>query len=74
MEPFTKALEVVAAVMRDGAATHGDGEWTRHSMKYHLARAEDHLRLLRGGDQQEDHVAHACCRLLFALTLREVRD
>ena len=74
MQPFSKALEIVAQVMRVGAATHSDGEWARRSVNFHLARAEQHLRQLRGGNQQEDHLAHACCRLLMALALREARD
>ena len=72
METFTKALEVIAQVMRDGVATHPDNEWVRRSIEYHLARAEEHLRLLHDGDQREDHVAHAATRLLMALTLREL--
>ena len=27
MEPFTRALEAVAGVMRDGAASHPDNDW-----------------------------------------------
>ena len=72
MEPFKPALEVIADVMRDGVATHPDNEWVRRSIDYHLARAEEHLRLLHDGDQREDHVAHAATRLLMALTLREL--
>ncbi len=72
MEPFTKALEVVARVMYDGAATHPDNDWVRRSPEYHLSRAEEHLRLWRDGDRQEDHVSHAATRLLMALTLREL--
>jgi len=72
MEPFTKALEVVAQVMRDGAATHPDNDWVRRSPEYHLSRAEEHLRLWRDGDQLQDHVSHAVTRLLMALTLREL--
>ena len=72
MEPFKHALEVIAAVMRDGVATHPDNEWIRHSVDYHLGRAEEHLRLLRDGSQAEDHLAHAATRLLMALTLREL--
>jgi len=72
VETFTKALEVIAQVMRDGVATHPDNEWVRRSIEYHLARAEEHLRLLHDGDQREDHVAHAATRLLMALTLREL--
>ena len=71
-DAFTQALEVIAGVMRDGVATHPDNEWVRRSIEYHLARAEEHLRLLHDGDQREDHVAHAATRLLMALTLREL--
>jgi hypothetical protein len=72
VEPFTKALEVVARVMRDGAATHPDNDWVRRSPGYHLGRAEEHLRLWRDGDQLQDHVSLAATRLLMALTLREL--
>ena len=72
MEPFKHALEVIAGVMRDGVAKHPDNEWVRRPVEYHLGRAEEHLRLLRDGDQREDHVAHAATRLLMALTLREL--
>ncbi len=72
MEPFTKALEVVARVMREGAATHPDNDCVGRSPDYHLGRAEEHLRLWRDGDQLEDHMSHAATRLLMALTLREV--
>jgi hypothetical protein len=72
MEPFTKALAVIAAVMRDGAASHPDNDGVHRSVEYHLDRAEQHLRLLREGEQREDHLAHAATRLLMALTLREL--
>jgi hypothetical protein len=72
VEPFKHALEVIAGVMHDGVAKHPDNEWVRRPVEYHLGRAEEHLRLLRDGDQREDHVAHAATRLLMALTLREL--
>jgi hypothetical protein len=72
MESFSTALEAVAGVMRDGAATHPDNDWIRRTPEYHLGRAEEHLRLLREGDQQRDHLSHAATRLLMALTLREL--
>jgi dATP/dGTP diphosphohydrolase len=71
MEPFTKALEVVAEVMRKGAASHPDNDWVGRGPEYHLGRAEEHLRLWHDGDQLEDHMSHAATRLLMALTLRE---
>lgn len=72
MEPFDQALEIVAGVMRNGVSKHPDNEWTRRDVEYHLKRAEEHLRLLREGEQLEDHLAHAATRLLMALTLREI--
>ena len=72
MEPFKPTLEVIAGVMRDGVATHPDNEWVRRSVDYHLSRAEEHLRLLHDGDQQQDYLSHAATRLLMALTLREL--
>jgi hypothetical protein len=74
MEPFAKALETIAGVMRDGGASRPDGEWLRRSVDYHLSRAEEHLRLLHEGDQREDHLSHAATRLLMALTLRELTN
>jgi hypothetical protein len=72
VEPFAKALQTIAGVMRDGAASHPDNDWVRRSVEYHRARAEQHLRRLHDGSQAEDHLAHAATRLLMALTLREL--
>ncbi len=72
MEPFTKALEIVTRVMREGAATHPDHDWVGRDPDYHLGRAEEHLCLWRDGDQLQGHVSHAATRLLTALTLREL--
>jgi hypothetical protein len=72
MEPFTAALDVVTSIMRDGAASHPDNDWIGRTPEYHIDRAEEHLRLLREGDQQQDHLSHSVTRLLMALTLREL--
>ncbi len=72
MEPFTKALEAIAGIMRDGAASHPDNDWIERPPEYHISRAEEHLRWLSEGDQQQDHLSHAATRLLMALTLREL--
>jgi hypothetical protein len=68
LDPLTAALEVIAQVMRDGAITHPNQEWIEQSIDEHLSHAEEHLRLLREGDQSEPHLAHAATRLLMALT------
>jgi hypothetical protein len=44
----------------------------RHWAESRPPRAEEHLRLLRDGDQRQDHLSHAPTRLLTALTLRRV--
>ena len=72
MEPFAKALEAIAGIMRDGAASHPDNDWVGRTPDYHISRAEEHLRLLNEGDQLQDHLSHAATRLLMALTLREL--
>jgi len=72
MELFTKALETIAQVMRDGVTTHPDNDWLRWPADYHLARAEQHLRRLHDGSQTEDHLAPAATRLLMAPALREL--
>jgi hypothetical protein len=67
---FRLALRRIAAVMAEGACTHS-GDWRDESASFHTGRAERHLRLLRETDTSEDHLAHAACRLLMALELRE---
>ncbi len=69
---FVRAFKAVARVMREGAVKHPDNDWVRRTPDYHLARAEEHLRLLYEGAQQQDHLSHAATRLLMALTLREL--
>jgi dATP/dGTP diphosphohydrolase, N-terminal len=71
-KPFTRAFESVSRVMREGAAKHPENDWVRRTPDYHLARAEEPLRLLHAGDQRQDHLSHAATRLLMALTLREL--
>jgi hypothetical protein len=68
---FRLALPCVEAVMEKGACTHPSGDWRDESPSFHTGRAERHLRLLRETDMAEDHLAHAACRLLMALELRE---
>ena len=72
MEPFTEALEIVAEVMRHGAARHPTNDWLSRTPEYHISRAIEHLSLWQEGDQSQDRVSHACTRLLMALTLREL--
>ena len=71
---FADALKVVNQIMREGAKTHACGDWRQQTVEHHVQRARLHLARLVNGDPQpvEDHLAHACTRLLMALTLREL--
>ena len=75
---LSDALKTILSVLAEGAKTHAPGAWCSLSVDEHIKRATDHLtkcspidRLLayHRGDQ-EDHLAHAACRLLMALELR----
>jgi dATP/dGTP diphosphohydrolase, N-terminal len=72
VDEFGKALEIVAEIMRLGAKTHYEGEWMERAAEFHIGRAEEHIKLLRDGDQRQDHLAHATTRLLLALAVREL--
>ena len=72
MKVFSEAFDIIADVMKHGAASHPDNDWVRRTPEYQIARAEEHLRLLLDGDQKQNHLAHAATRLLMALTLQEL--
>ena len=36
MEPFAEAMEIVAEVMRHGAASHPDNDWLKRPPEYHI--------------------------------------
>jgi hypothetical protein len=72
LRQFTRAIETVAQVMKDGAVSHPTDDWNSRPFEYHVARAIEHLHLWSEGDQQQDHLSHAATRLLMALTLREI--
>jgi hypothetical protein len=69
---LTHALRRIARVLNDGERKHGD-EWKERVPEFHVARAQEHLKLHRQGDIREPHLAHAASRLLFALELEEFR-
>jgi hypothetical protein len=65
-QPFDNALEIIGQEMRNGVSTHPDDGWVMRSIGYHIGRAQERLRLLHDGDQQQDHLSHAATRLLMA--------
>jgi len=57
--------------MDRGRLTHPSDDWQARPVAEHLAHARAHLEALAAGDNNEDHLAHAVCRLLMALELQE---
>jgi hypothetical protein len=51
-------------------AQHADGKWRTQTFAHHLGCAARHLAQYLAGYADEDHLAHAACRLLMALDHR----
>ena len=68
-----QAFCVLARTLATGRRTHRAGAWRTKPVQKHLRHARKHLDLLASGAGGEDHLAHAACRLLMALELRERR-
>jgi hypothetical protein len=73
LTPVRGGLAEVADVLDRGRAKHPNGDGFRQTARFHIERAQQHLRALsinpyRTGD---DHLAHAATRLLMALQSRK---
>ncbi|MGO9057828.1 MAG: dATP/dGTP diphosphohydrolase domain-containing protein [Candidatus Binataceae bacterium] len=66
-----QAFRILARTLAAGRHTHRAGAWRSKPVQKHLRHARQHLDLLAGGSEGEDHLAQAACRLLMALELRE---
>jgi hypothetical protein len=52
----------------DGLA-HDPDEWERQPVGYHVEHAEKHLEAWQASKKDEDHLAHALARIIFAMEL-----
>lgn len=66
--PARATLEV-AGVLHHGAIKYGENNWRQIEVGDHINHALIHLYALLAGDKQDDHLAHAACRLLMAMEL-----
>jgi hypothetical protein len=68
-----RALRSIASMMTVMTATgkHARDDWRDQAVTLHVNAATNHLNLLACGDESEDHLKHAACRLLMALDQRE---
>lgn len=64
-----KAVQVIEDVMQEGERKGYTG-WEKESSSHHIHKAEEHLRnyFTKGGDD-EDHLAHAFCRIMMAVAI-----
>jgi len=61
------ALATVARVMHNGVAKYGRYNWKNIPCDDHLNHAINHVYLHLAGNTQEDHLGHACARIMMAL-------
>jgi hypothetical protein len=62
------AIRVCAEVFTEGLKTHDEDGWRRLPREEHINRALRHLALYSAGDTSEDHLKHAACRCLMAIS------
>lgn len=67
MDP--KAMFELAYVLSYGAKKYGDDNWRGLPVNDHLNHALQHIYAYLGGDYSDNHLAHALCRMLFAVAL-----
>ena len=74
-----KAITIAAEVLYKGAERyeeHGienslDANWRRMPQHDHVNHALSHLFAFLADDQQEIHLAHALCRIMFAIEMQK---
>lgn len=64
-----KILMAMAMVMSEGSKDHIPGGWRRIPTDQHIGRAMGHIVRFMQGEEGENHLAHAACRLAFAIEL-----
>lgn len=76
-----RAMLAVAEVIKGGIDKYepseyfeGRANWTRIEERSHINHAMVHLSAYLCGDIQDDHLANAACRLLFALEVRAINS
>lgn len=63
------ALFAISKVLQEGAKKYGVDNWRGIPIPDNLNHAIQHIYAYLAGDTQDEHLAHAACRLIFALAL-----
>ena len=64
-----EAILEVGKVLSQGAVKYGENNWKLIKTNEHINHAISHLYAYLAGDMSDEHLAHATCRLLFALDI-----
>lgn len=59
----------VAAILKLGAEKYGERNWHNISCGSNINHAMTHVFAYLAGDNQDDHLGHAACRMLMALEI-----
>lgn len=65
------ATAEVAAVFAEGATKYARNNWKLIPENEHLNHVLTHIFAYMEGDRQDNHLAHAACRMLMALEMKD---
>ena len=66
-----KAILDLAELLGQGAEKYGEEEWRKIDTPDHLNHAMTHILAYQAGDNQDDHLLHAFCRLMMAVAIEQ---
>lgn len=61
------AMFVLTEILYTGREKYGKNNWRLISVEDHINHALVHINAYMAGDNQDDHLGHAFCRLMFAI-------
>lgn len=59
----------LANILHEGGEKYGKFNWKKIEANDHLNHALQHIFAYLAGDEQDDHLGHALCRLMFAIVV-----
>jgi len=65
------ALFEIAKVLGEGSNKYGENNWLLIDIKSNLNHSLQHIYAYLAEDKSDDHLAHAACRIIFALALHK---